>query len=154
MIFLKCNNVLTGLLLVCAMTHEGNVMTEQKVVLGHTRDNFTVATAALAPCRSLLPWFCLPFFLQLIFFEYLHFFHLLCYVGHILCIYVSTIFTQLVVFIKIFTLYIIYAYLYIIICFLSSWTHPYSYMETRDDQVLENWAENDWGGQWWWERGS
>ncbi|XP_037776429.1 mediator of RNA polymerase II transcription subunit 16-like [Penaeus monodon] len=39
----------SGLLLVCAMTHEGNVMTEQKVVLGHTRDNFTVATAALAP---------------------------------------------------------------------------------------------------------
>lgn len=67
-----CNNVFTGLLLVCAMTHEGNVMTEQKVVLGHTRDNFTVATAALAPCRLLILWFCLPFFLLLIFYEYLH----------------------------------------------------------------------------------
>lgn len=64
----------TGLLLVCAMTHEGNVMTEQKVVLGHTRDNFTVATAALAPCRLLLPGVCLflmffPFFSMNVFFH-------------------------------------------------------------------------------------
>nr|XP_053629509.1 mediator of RNA polymerase II transcription subunit 16-like [Cherax quadricarinatus] len=39
----------SGLLLVCVLTHEGCVLVEKKVVLGQTRDNFTVATAALAP---------------------------------------------------------------------------------------------------------
>ncbi|XP_066982892.1 mediator of RNA polymerase II transcription subunit 16 [Macrobrachium rosenbergii] len=39
----------SGLLLLCALTHEGTLFTEKKVVLGQTRDNFTVASAALAP---------------------------------------------------------------------------------------------------------
>ncbi|KAK3856546.1 hypothetical protein Pcinc_037139 [Petrolisthes cinctipes] len=39
----------SGLLLVCVMNHEGGFMAEKKVVLGQKRDNFTVATAALAP---------------------------------------------------------------------------------------------------------
>lgn len=43
---------LSGLLLVCVMNHEGSFMTEKKVVLGQKRDNFNVATAALAPSES------------------------------------------------------------------------------------------------------
>ncbi|KAK8403168.1 hypothetical protein O3P69_000988 [Scylla paramamosain] len=39
----------SGLLLVCVLTHEGAIFTEKKIVLGNTRDNFSVATAALAP---------------------------------------------------------------------------------------------------------
>ena len=42
---------LSGLLLVCVLTHEGAVLVEKKIVLGNTRDNFSVATAALSPCE-------------------------------------------------------------------------------------------------------
>ncbi|XP_050731175.1 mediator of RNA polymerase II transcription subunit 16-like [Eriocheir sinensis] len=39
----------SGLLLVCVLNHEGAILTEKKIVLGRTRDNFAVATAAVAP---------------------------------------------------------------------------------------------------------
>lgn len=39
----------SGLICVCVLGHDGELIVEKKVVLGQTRDNFTVATAALAP---------------------------------------------------------------------------------------------------------
>lgn len=52
----------SGLLLVCVLTHEGAIFTEKKIVLGNTRDNFSVATAALAPSEcSLLKFYILSF---------------------------------------------------------------------------------------------
>ena len=43
-----------GLILLCVLNSKFTLLEERKVVLGQTRDNFSVATAALGPGKLLV----------------------------------------------------------------------------------------------------